>query len=124
MLEISNDLFYVALSVSIVVFTGFMCWVLYYLAQLLKQSNELMGETREKMKMLDTIINNVTEITENVKTMVNQAKEIVDTAKDRISSLAASFSLVGDIVQRIVTNLHEKKSRSAGGGETKKRKKK
>ena len=69
MLETSKDVLYITLSFCIVFFTAFICWTIYYLGNLLKQSNEMLAEFRTK---LEEVYETVNHIKENVSNSVNQ----------------------------------------------------
>ncbi|MFZ5365186.1 MAG: hypothetical protein ACOZBH_03250 [Patescibacteria group bacterium] len=49
MIETSKDVLYIVLSFCLLWLTAFLCWALFYLTRLLKQSNELVTELREKV---------------------------------------------------------------------------
>ncbi|MBT5338111.1 hypothetical protein HN858_02585 [Candidatus Falkowbacteria bacterium] len=49
MLETSQDLFYLVLAFSILWFTVFLCITLYYVIRLLRQTNEVFSDFREKV---------------------------------------------------------------------------
>ena len=57
MFETSQDLFYIVLAFCILWFTVFLCWALYYLIRMLKQTNEVMTEIREKLETLSNVVN-------------------------------------------------------------------
>ncbi len=49
MLETSQDLFYLVLAFCILWFTVFLCIALYYIIRLLRQTNEVFNDLREKV---------------------------------------------------------------------------
>jgi len=78
MLETSKDVLYIVLSFCLLWLTAFLCWALYYLTQLLKQSNELVTETREK---LDEFFAYLDELKERLSSGLKVAGLIVDALK-------------------------------------------
>ena len=84
MFETSQDILYVTVAVCIAVFTIFLVWIMYYVAQISRQSNEMIADFRQKMEELD-------ETMTSLKTKVN----------DSVDSLAAVSSQVGSILEFI-----------------------
>lgn len=56
MLETSKDLLFIVISFCVLVFTGFLVWILYYLAMILKQTNEVVADARRKLEAIDEIL--------------------------------------------------------------------
>ena len=48
----TQDLLYIVLSLSILWFTVFLCWVLYQAARALKNFNEIIESVTEKLEMI------------------------------------------------------------------------
>lgn len=84
MFETSQDILYVTVAVCIAVFTVFLVWIMYYVAQISRQSNEMIADFRQKMEELDATMT-------SLKTKVN----------DSVDSLAAVSSQVGSILEMI-----------------------
>ncbi len=55
MLENSQDLFYLVMAFCVLWFTVFICIALYYLIKILRQSNQVVTEVREKLAMLTNV---------------------------------------------------------------------
>lgn len=87
-LETSQDILYITVSVCALVFTGFLCWVLYYLAHLLKQSNQITQELHAKM---------------------TEWAEAIDEIKERVINTAATLSSLGDQVGRVVDFINRRR---------------
>lgn len=68
MYDTSVDIMYGAITLAILVFTGFLVWIMFYIAQILKQGNEVITEFREKMAELEAAIE---EIKDKVMTSAN-----------------------------------------------------
>lgn len=78
MLETSKDVLYIVLSFCLLWLTAFLCWALFYLTRLLKQSNELVTETREK---LDEFFAYLEDLKEKLSSGVKVASLVVDALK-------------------------------------------
>lgn len=87
-LETSQDVLYISVSICTLVFTGFLCWVLFYLAHLLKQSNQ---------------------ITEELHAKIQDWTEAVDEIKERVMNTAATLSTLGDQVGRVVDFINRRR---------------
>lgn len=92
MFETSQDILYITVAVCIAVFTVFLVWIMYYVAQISRQSNEMIADFRQKMEELD-------ETMTSLKTKVN----------DSVDSLAAVSSQVGSILE-FIKSLTDKRS--------------
>ena len=97
MFDTSQDILYITVAVCIGVFTVFLVWIMYYIAQISRQSNEMITDFRQKMEELD-------------ETM----RWLKEKVNDSVDSLAAVSSQVGTILEMI---------KSFTGGRTKKRRK-
>lgn len=87
-LETSQDVLYITVSICTLVFTGFLCWVLFYLAHLLKQSNQ---------------------ITEELHGKIQDWTEAVDEIKERVMNTAATLSTLGDQVGRVIDFINRRR---------------
>lgn len=90
MLETSKDLLFIVISFCVFVFTGFLVWVLYYLAMILKQTNEVVADVRRKLEAID---------------------EILYTIKERVAQSAATISTVAKGVTQILNYFQGKHHR-------------
>ena len=98
MLETSKDLLYVIISFCILWLTVFLCWMIYYVAMLLRQAYDLTKTVKEKLEKVETLI---------------------DFAKNKIDKSSSHLALVAEGVGQLVKYLIEKKSTKA---KTKKKK--
>lgn len=84
------DLMYVVLSVSIAVFTIFLCAVMYYVIQILKQGNDVLTDIREKIDAFENAVESIKErVVSSATSMSFIAKHIgtvVDVVKKRRGS--------------------------------------
>lgn len=87
-LETSQDILYITVSICAAFFTGFLCAVLYYLASLLKQSNQ---------------------ITTEFHTKAQEWMAAIDEVKDKVISAVTTVSALSDQVGRVVEFLTRRK---------------
>ena len=93
----SKDLLYIVISVSILLFTIFSCWAIYYLARILQQMFKVIKETRDRLNKFD---------------------ELVKMVKEKIEHSASYLPLIGEGVKKLVEimrNRAEKKKRNKKG---------
>lgn len=87
MLSSSQDLLYIVLSLSILWFTVFLCWLLYQAARVLKNAN--------------LIIENVTHKLELITEAVSLMKEKMDGIS---SSMGTMGKMLTGLIERFVAN--------------------
>lgn len=80
-------------------FTGFICFVLYHLAMLLKESRNAVNETkkividaRETLKTVNSIVNDINEVVGTVKGTVYQVNNAVLIPLKKITSIVGIAS--------------------------------
>ncbi|HRH23845.1 MAG TPA: hypothetical protein PK295_04420 [Candidatus Magasanikbacteria bacterium] len=56
MFETSRDLLYVVLSLAIIWFTVFLCWLMYQAGRTLRNVNRIVESALEKMEMISTAV--------------------------------------------------------------------
>ncbi|MEK7139218.1 MAG: hypothetical protein AAB817_00785 [Patescibacteria group bacterium] len=81
MLETSKDLFFVVLSFCVLWLTVFLCWMLYYVAMLLKQGYEL---------------------TRGLQTVIGKVNSVIDAAKGKFEKSTSHLGLLADSVGQLV----------------------
>jgi predicted PurR-regulated permease PerM len=85
---------YGALSLAILVFTGFLAWMMYYVVQILKQGNEVIAEIRQKIAEVEEAITSIKEKVVSSATSISfiasQIGSVVDIVKSRSSSKRSS----------------------------------
>jgi len=96
-IETSKDLLYVAIAVSVVGFTIFVCWAIYYFARILQQAFKVVKEMRARLNKID---------------------ELIQTLKEKIEHSTSYLMLIGEGVKKLVEVIKEHT-----GEEKKKRKK-
>lgn len=61
MFESSKDILYIVLAFCALWVTIFICWVIYYVAMILKQTYSLINDVKEKMATIDEAIRGILE---------------------------------------------------------------
>lgn len=86
MFATSIDLMYGALTLAILIFTGFLVWIMFYIVQILKQGNEVIAEIREKIAEFENSIASI--------------REKVMASASSITFIAQEIGSVVDLVKR------------------------
>ena len=83
----SKDLLYIVISISVLMFTIFSCWVIYYLARILQQMFRVVKETRDRLSKLDELFSVFKEKIEHsasyLPLIVQGVKKLVEIMKNR-----------------------------------------
>lgn len=58
-LDSSKDILFLVLAFSILWFTAFLCWALYYVISILRDASRLIEDVREKLDAIDNAIQGV-----------------------------------------------------------------
>lgn len=85
MFETSQDILYLTVSICVFVFTIFLVWIMYYAAQISKQSNEMITDFRDKMEELDESIHDI--------------KDKVSASVDSLANVSSQVSNVVELVR-------------------------
>ena len=85
MLDTSKDLLYIVISFCVLWLTVFICWVIYYLAMLLKQ---------------------VYDLTKSIKEKVEKMENLIDFAKNKIEKSSSHLALVAEAYQFVRAEGH------------------
>jgi len=85
---------YLVISMCIVIFTGFLVWIMFYVVQILKQGNEVLAEIREKIAEFEEALANIKDkvITSatSIKFIASEIGTVVDLVKSRKKSSSKS----------------------------------
>lgn len=93
MFETSQDLFYIVLSLSVLWFTVFLCWLLYQAARVLRNANR--------------IIENLT----NQLVVISDAVEFIKDKVDGVSGkMGVMSSMLASVIEKYIVGKMEKKS--------------
>ena len=83
----SKDLLYIVISVSVLIFTIFFCWAIYYLARILQQFFKVIKETRDRLNKFDELVKMVKEKIEHsasyLPLIMGGVKKLVELMKNR-----------------------------------------
>lgn len=99
MFSTSQDILYVTVSICIALFTFFLVWIMYYIVQISKQSNEMISDFRQKMEELDATVHAI--------------KDKVNTSVDRISSLSDQVGNILEVITRFTNRGGSRRKRRA-----------
>ncbi len=83
----SKDLLNVIAALSILLFTFFSCWAIYYLAQILRQFFKVMEEARDRLNKFD---------------------DLMKVIKEKINHSASYLFLIGEGVKKLVEAIKER----------------
>ena len=64
-LESSKDILYLVLAFSILWFTAFVCWALYYVITILRDASNAVAEIRDRIAAIDDAVRSVREKVES-----------------------------------------------------------
>jgi len=83
----SKDLLYIVIAVSVLIFTIFSCWAIYYLARILQQMFRVIKETRDRLNKFDELIKTIKEKIEHsasyLPLIMEGVKKLVELMKNR-----------------------------------------
>lgn len=60
-LESSKDILYLVLAFSVLWFTAFVCWGLYYLISIMRDASRMIAEIRDRLHAIDEAVRGVRE---------------------------------------------------------------
>ncbi len=86
MYQTSIDIMYGVISLAVLMFTGFMVWIMFYVAQILKQGNEVITEIRIKIAEFEEALSSI--------------KEKVMTSATSISFIASEIGSIVELVKK------------------------
>lgn len=101
MLETSQDLFYIILSIAVLWFTIFLCFALYQIARMVKNANKVVETLTEKLEMIN---------------------EAVDTVRNSLDGLTGKMGLVSTMLAGLVEKVIVGKIQRAMSGNTESKK--
>ena len=105
MLENSKDLLFIVLSLAILWFTVFLCWLLYQAARVLKNANDIIENVSQKLELI---------------------VEAIHFIKDKVEKLSGTMgimnTMVGGLLEKFVVNKLTQKIDDKISGKKKKKK--
>jgi hypothetical protein len=83
----SHDLLNIVIALSVLLFTLFSCWAIYYLARILQQMFKVVKETRDRLNKFDELVKMVKEKIEHsasyLPLIFEGIKKLVELMKSR-----------------------------------------
>lgn len=87
MIETTKDILYLVISFVVLLLTIFLCWVIYYVAMILREFKKITFDVRKKIELVETVLNVLKDKIEHtssyMKLLVESAGNIVEFLKDR-----------------------------------------
>lgn len=78
--------------IIVAILVGFVCFVLYQLGALIKESKDTVAEVKKTLARIDPILNNVTDIVDTVNGTVHEVNEFVIRPIRSVSSILSVAS--------------------------------
>lgn len=103
MLENSKDILYIVLSLSILWFTVFLCWLLYQAARVLKNANEIIENLTNKLEL-------ITDAVSFIRGKVDHLSSSMGTVSGMVTSLVEKF-LVNKFSEKLEDRVKKKKKK-------------
>ncbi len=85
MFSTSQDILYITVAASIALFTVFLVWIMYYIVQITRQSNEMITDFRGKLEELDA----------SMKVIKSKVQDSVDS----LSTVSTQITTILDLVR-------------------------
>lgn len=92
MLETSKDVLFLVIALGVLLFTIFICWVLFYLAMILKQTNQIITDFRKKVEDID---------------------QLLATIKEKVIASTTSITVIAKGVAKLIEHFTTKKEKSS-----------
>lgn len=93
MIETTKDILYLVISFVVLLLTIFLCWVIFYVAMILKEFKKIVFDVRRKIELVETVLN---------------------VLKDKIEHTSSYLKLLMESVGNIVEFLKDRKEEKAG----------
>jgi len=83
----AKDILYLVIAFCVLWFTIFVCWAIYYIAMILKETKRMMTDVRKKIELLESVLHAFKEKLEHtsshMKLLVDTAVNVAEFIKDR-----------------------------------------
>lgn len=96
MLESSQDLFYIVLSVAVLWFTVFLCFFLYQVARVIKNANKVMETVTEKLELINDAVSMVRHSMDGLTSKMGLVSTMIAGLVEKIIVGKISKTLAGD----------------------------
>lgn len=88
----SQDILYIAIAIAVLIIGVLSGWAIFYLAMILRQSFQVIKETRERLRKVDEVINAIKEKVEHSASYLfligEGVKKLVEMMKSRTEKKA------------------------------------
>jgi hypothetical protein len=111
MLETSQDLLYIMLSISVLWFTIFLCWLLYQAARILKNANDVVENVNKKVELISDAVEFMRHKVDKVSGHMNIVTRIASTLLERLILNPLSSKLDDALDEEFETAFSNKKRR-------------
>lgn len=93
MFSTSQDLLYIVLSLSILWFTVFLCWLLYQAARVLRNANEIIEDLTQKLELIGNAIDFIGKKIEGISSSAGVVSKMMTGLVERfiIGKLSSSL---------------------------------
>lgn len=79
-IETTKDLFWLLFGISVVLFTLFVCWSLFYMIMMLKDMREVVKSMKRRLDLLEeflvTVKEKITDTSQYLKTIIDTAVKV------------------------------------------------
>lgn len=95
----TRDLLYIVLSICIVWFTVFLCWLLYQAARVLRNANRIVENITDKLELITNAVEYMRDRMEHISTNMGSMGRLVTNIVERfiIGKLQDRFDEGGDV---------------------------
>jgi len=87
MIGSTKDILYIVISFCILWFTIFVCWAIYYVAMILRESKKIIADVRKKIELIESLIIALKEKLEHtsshMKLLVETIANVADFIKEK-----------------------------------------
>jgi len=102
MLETSKDLLLVALAISVLALTGYLCYLLYSLSKLVQETKKTVEDVNKKLDKINPTLDSATQT-------INSLLETLQTINNSLLKPIASISQVFKKIKNVAAILRGKK---------------
>ena len=81
MVESSKDILFLVIAFCVLLFTGFVCWFIFYLIRIVRGANEMVQTIKEKVELVGDIL-------ESIRSKINSASSYFPMIAKGVSQLA------------------------------------
>ena len=87
MIETTKDILYLVISFVVLLLTIFLCWVIFYVAMILKEFKKIVFDVRRKIELVETVLTVLKDKIEHtssyIKLLMESVGNIVEFLRDR-----------------------------------------